>query len=290
MYFLPFCIHSTRKQFQSNGCLQYISNCIMVVYIGRWLRMDLVSFFKEYPVAALGFSGGVDSSYLLYSAMHYGAKIKAYYVRTAFQPQFELDDAVRLAKQLGADMAVIETDVLSVPRVAENPPDRCYYCKTAIFSLIRQHAADDGYHLLIDGTNASDDAGDRPGILALQELSIRSPLKECGLRKSDIRRLSREAGLFTWNKPAYACLATRIPAGTVITEADLHRIEHAEDSLFAMGFTDFRVRMTGRSAKIQLPASQMPMAIEKQTEIMEQLQPEFESVLLDMAGRRNQEI
>ena len=252
--------------------------------------MDLAGFFKENPVAALGFSGGVDSSYLLYSALHYGAKIKAYYVRTAFQPQFEWDDAVRLAKQLGADMTVIETDVLSVPRVAENPPDRCYYCKTAIFSLIRQHAGDDGYRLLLDGTNASDDAGDRPGMLALHELSIRSPLKECGLRKSDIRRLSREAGLFTWDKPAYACLATRIPTGTVITEEDLQKIERAEDSLFTMGFTDFRVRMTGNEAKIQLPVSQIPKALERREEILEKLQPVFESVLLDMAGRRNQEI
>ena len=252
--------------------------------------MDLAAFFKENPTVALGFSGGADSSYLLYSALHYGAKVKAYYVRTSFQPQFELDDALRMAKHLGADMNVIETDVLSVPGVAQNPSDRCYYCKTAIFSLVRQRAGNDGYPVLIDGTNASDDAGDRPGMTALKELSIRSPLKECGISKSEVRRLSREAGLFTWDKPAYACLATRIPAGTVITEDALQRIEHAEDSLFAMGFTDFRVRMTGNAAKIQLPVSQIPMALDRREAILEKLQPAFESVLLDMAGRRNQEI
>ena len=251
--------------------------------------MDLQTFFKENPVAALGFSGGVDSSYLLYSGIHCGAKIKAYYVKTAFQPQFELQDALRLAKQLGADMTVIETDILAVPGVAENPADRCYYCKTAIFSLIRQHALNDGYPILIDGTNASDDAGDRPGMKALQELTVRSPLKECGLRKSDIRRLSGEAGLFTWDKPAYACLATRIPTGTAITAEALRKIEHAEDALFAMGFTDFRVRLTGSSAKLQFPLPQLFSALEKREEIIDQLQPEFESVLLDLAGRRNQE-
>ena len=250
--------------------------------------MDLQTFFKENPVVALGFSGGVDSSYLLYAGMHYGAKIKAYYVKAAFQPQFEFEDALRMASNLGADMTVIETDILSVPRVAENPSNRCYYCKTAIFSLIKETAAKDGYSILLDGTNASDDSGDRPGMRALEELSIRSPLKDCGITKSDVRRLSKEAGLFTWDKPAYACLATRVPGGTTITAEVLGRIERAENDLFAMGFTDFRVRLTGSAAKLQFAESQMPEAFKRREEIIIQLQADFDSILLDLAGRKTE--
>jgi len=250
--------------------------------------MDLPTFFQENPVVALGFSGGVDSSYLLYAGMHYGAKIKAYYVKAAFQPQFELEDALRMASNLGADMTVIETDILSVPHVAENPSNRCYYCKTAIFSLIKETAIKDGYSILLDGTNASDDSGDRPGMRALEELSIRSPLKDCGITKSDVRRLSKEAGLFTWDKPAYACLATRVPAGTTITADVLGRIERAENALFAMGFTDFRVRLTGSAAKLQFPESQIPDALKRREEIIVQLHADFDSILLDLAGRKTE--
>jgi len=250
--------------------------------------MDLQTFFKENPVVALGFSGGVDSSYLLYAGMHYGAKIKAYYVKAAFQPQFEREDALRMASNLGADMTVIETDILSVAHVAENPSNRCYYCKTAIFSLIKETAAKDGYSILLDGTNASDDSGDRPGMRALEELSIRSPLKDCGITKSDVRRLSKEAGLFTWDKPVYACLATRVPTGTVITAEALGRIERAENALFAMGFTDFRVRLTGGAAKLQFPELQMPEAFERREEIIIQMQADFDSILLDLAGRKTE--
>jgi len=251
--------------------------------------MDLKIFFKEHASVALGFSGGVDSSYLLYAAIQYGAKIKAYYVKAAFQPQFELADALRMASNLGADLTIIETDILSVPHVAENPFNRCYYCKTAIFTLIKETAIKDGYTILLDGTNASDDSGDRPGMKALEELSIRSPLKECGITKSEVRRLSKEAGLFTWDKPSYACLATRVPAGTAITAEMLGRIERAENVLFAMGFTDFRVRLTGSAAKLQFPESQIPEVIKRREVIIEQLYADFDSILLDLAGRKTKE-
>ena len=193
-----------------------------------------------------------------------------------------------MASNLGADMTVIETDILSVHHVAENPSNRCYYCKTAIFSLIKETAINDGYSILLDGTNASDDSGDRPGMRALEELSIRSPLKDCGITKSDVRRLSKEAGLFTWDKPAYACLATRVPAGTTITADVLGRIERAENALFAMGFTDFRVRLTGSAAKLQFPESQMTEALKRREEIRTQLQADFDSILLDLAGRKTE--
>ena len=139
--------------------------------------------------------------------------------------------------------------------------------------------------MLLDGTNASDDAGDRPGMRALQELSVRSPLRECGLTKDEIRRLSREAGLFTWDKPAYACLATRIPTGQPITARDLAVTEAAETYLFSLGFTDFRVRLAGRSAKIQLPAAQMPHLLEHRQEILDRLGQDYDAVWLDLEAR-----
>ena len=179
--------------------------------------MTLSRFFRENPRAALGFSGGVDSAYLLYAALTAGAQVKAYYVKSPFQPRFELEDARHLAGDLHADLRELQVDVLSSPTVTANPPDRCYHCKRVIFRTIAAAAAEDGFPVLLDGTNASDDAGDRPGMRALRELSVRSPLRECGLTKAEIRRLSREAGLFTWDKPAYACLATRIRTGEEIT-------------------------------------------------------------------------
>ena len=133
--------------------------------------------------------------------------------------------------------------------------------------------------------HVSDDAGDRPGMRALRELSVRSPLRECGLTKDEIRRLSREVGLFTWDKPAYACLATRIPTGQPITARDLAVTEAAETYLFSLGFTDFRVRLAGRSAKIQLPAAQMPRLLEHRQEILDRLGPDYDGVWLDLEGR-----
>lgn len=247
--------------------------------------MTLFEFFKANNRIAIGFSGGVDSSYLLYAAVNAGADVTAYYVKTAFQPDFELEDAKRIASQVGAEMKIIESSILETPHVADNPRDRCYYCKTAIFSLIKAEAAKDGFTLLADGTNASDDSADRPGMKALKELSVCSPLRECGLTKSDIRRLSKEAGLFTWDKPAYACLATRIPTGTPITRKKLENVEKAEDVLFSMGFTDFRVRLYGEAARLQVTWNQLEKALAKREDLLKALTPYFDAVLLDLNCR-----
>ena len=217
---------------------------------------QLNEFFTEHPRIALAFSGGVDSAYLLHAAVKAGCYVRPYYVKTAFQPEFEFADAKQLAQQLGVEMRVIEKDILAVENVRSNPVNRCYFCKRALFTAIVSAAQKDGYPVLIDGTNASDDADDRPGMRALRELEVRSPLREAGLTKEEIRTLSKEVGLFTWNKPAYACLATRIPTGTAIDEDTLKRIERSEDALRAMGFSDLRVRVMGKNAKLQLPESQ----------------------------------
>ena len=247
--------------------------------------MELSSFFFRHNKAALAFSGGVDSSYLLYAAKQYGADVTAYYVRTAFQPAFELADARRLAAEVGAPLRVLELDILTDEAIRANPPDRCYHCKKRILTVITEAALRDGYPLLLDGTNASDDAGDRPGMRALRELSVRSPLRECGLTKDAIRALSREAGLFTWDKPAYACLATRTAAGEPLTAEKLTRTERAEDLFFSQGFSGFRVRARGNTAVIQLPEAQFGRFFEKRAEIVPALKREYTEVLLDMEGR-----
>ena len=247
--------------------------------------MTLTEFFAAHPKAALGFSGGVDSAWLLYAAVQAGADVRPYYIQTAFQPAFELADARRLCAQLGVELTVLPLDVLALPAVAANPADRCYHCKRALFGALAARAEADGYPLLLDGTNASDDAGDRPGMRALAELDVRSPLREAGLTKAEIRRLSRQAGLFTWDKPAYACLATRVPAGQALEAELLGRIERAEQALFSLGFSDLRVRVFHGAARIQLPKAQLCRAAEEAAAVRAAIEPYFATVLLDLKER-----
>ncbi len=242
-------------------------------------------FFQQNPKAALGFSGGTDSAYLLYAAKECGADVQPYYVKTIFQPQFEYTDALALCEQLGISLKVIEHDILSEQCISENPANRCYYCKKLLFTLLKQRAEQDGYHLIIDGTNASDNSLERPGMKALEEMAVRSPLRECGLTKDKIRDLSHAAGLFTWDKPAYSCLATRIPTGDSITEDLLRRIEKAECALSKLGFSDFRVRVYHDFARVQVREEQFIFAAECREKICERLKPYFKTVFLDMTVR-----
>nr|WP_296267326.1 ATP-dependent sacrificial sulfur transferase LarE [uncultured Merdimonas sp.] len=248
--------------------------------------MTLEQFFKEIPKAAIAFSGGSDSAFLLWAAGKYGCEVQAYYVNTVFQPAFELEDAVRITEELQVPMTVVETEILEVPEVRENGPRRCYYCKKGLFTALWKKAREDGYQVLLDGTNASDDAKDRPGMKALRELEVRSPLKECGITKSEVRRMSREAGLFTWEKPAYACLATRVPEGVKISEEQLWKVECAEKGLAEIGFTDFRVRLLEGNARLQVTEAQMPLVMEKKDEILRVLKPLFPAVMLDLDARQ----
>ncbi len=246
----------------------------------------LANFFTRHNRIALAFSGGVDSAYLLYAAKMCGADFHAYYVKSQFQPAFELEDAKRLAALLDAPLTVITLDILQNNAIAANPADRCYHCKHAIFNQLLAHAAKDGFTELMDGTNASDDADDRPGMRALAELQVLSPLRECGISKTEVRALSRKAGLFTWDKPAYACLATRIPGGTAITAKTLQKVEQSEAALAALGFTDFRVRVQGHAAKLQLPEKQFATLLEKHHAVRNTLLPYFTDILLDLNPRQ----
>ena len=243
--------------------------------------MNINEFFNEHKKAALAFSGGADSAYLLYAAVKCGADIAPYFVKSQFQPEFELRDAIELAHRLGVRMRLIEQDIVSCTEVTANPPDRCYYCKKHIMGAIRERSRADGYALIIDGTNASDDISDRPGYKALGEEGILSPLRLCGLTKAEIRRLSYEAGLPTWDKPAYACLATRIASGEEITAEKLNAVEQSEDYLFSLGFTDFRVRVRGTGALLQFTAEQTARAHECFEEIEKKLAEYFDSVTID---------
>ena len=206
-------------------------------------------------------------------------------MKSVFQPELEFNDAKKLAELTGCNICVIRADVLSDDTVAANPPDRCYYCKQHIMGAITEAAKADGYDAVCDGTNASDDADDRPGFKALAEYNIISPLRECGLTKQDIRKASKEAGLPTWNKPAYACLATRILTGEKITEEKLAVTEKAESILYNMGFRDFRVRMRGNNALCQFVSGQLAEALKREEEIKKALSELYEEVNFDVSPR-----
>lgn len=247
--------------------------------------MTLQEYFNANPKGALALSGGVDSAYLLHCAQAAGAQVQPYFAETQFQPAFERRDAAQLCSGLGLPLKVLALDVLADAQVRRNPPERCYYCKRKIFSAIVAAAAQDGYRLLWDGTNASDAVMDRPGMRALQELQVQSPLRLCGLTKAQIRAGAKAAGLPVWDKPAYACLATRVQPGMRITAENLARIERAEQALFTLGFRDFRVRQRGDTALLQLPQAQLPRALEQRKVLLQALRTEFSAAVLDLEAR-----
>ena len=249
--------------------------------------MTLREFFAANPSVALAFSGGTDSAYLLWAAVQAGAAVQPYFIRSAFQPRFELEDARRLCAQLGLSLRVLDCDVLAQPEIAANPPDRCYYCKRALFTRLLDAAREEGYPLVIDGTNASDAEDDRPGMRALRELGVRSPLREAGLRKCDVRRLSAQAGLLTADKPSYACLATRIPSGTAIEPAMLETVERAEGLLAGLGYRNFRVRLRPWGALLQFDESQHADAEKNIENIRGLLGGLFHELRIDPAPRAN---
>lgn len=247
--------------------------------------MDLKAFFEAHPRVAIAFSGGVDSTYLVTAAAQYAQSVHAYTIDSAFVPRFELEGAKALTKKIGITHTLLPIDVLQNETVVQNPKDRCYFCKKAVFSTIWEAAKKDGYSLLLDGTNASDDASDRPGMKALAELDVLSPLRLCGLTKSLIRERSRVLGLPTWNKPSYACLATRIPTGEPITKEKLERTEWAETYLMGLGLSDFRVRLFADCAKLQVKEAQLPLLLQHREDILAVLRTRYDGVFLDLEVR-----
>lgn len=174
-------------------------------------------FFEENSRVAVAFSGGTDSCYLLHMARKYGAEVIAYFIKSQFQSEEELRIAREFAASEGAVLKVIFTDVLDVGNVKDNPPDRCYQCKTNMFQLMKLEATKDGIPVILDGSNASDSEERRPGMKALREQGIRSPLRECGLTKEDVLRNAEEEGLSPWLKPKVVCPAVKLPFGEELT-------------------------------------------------------------------------
>ena len=218
----------------------------------------LISILKEMKKVLVAFSAGVDSTFLLCCAIEaLKENVLAVTARSASFPQRELNESIRLAKMLNADHLLMDTEELEDPNYRGNPPDRCFYCKSDLFSKLRTIAAEKNIPYVLDGANL-DDAGDyRPGSKAAEDLQVRSPLKEAELTKEDIRLLSRGKNLPTWNKPSFACLASRFPYGTVITEGKLSMVEQAENILHNLGFHQFRLRHHNDLARIEVPKEQL---------------------------------
>lgn len=201
----------------------------------------------------IGFSGGVDSTLLFAVAAEIlGDRAVAVTATSKTYPERELSEARELAERIGGRHLVIVSEELDLPEFRDNPRNRCYYCKKELFGKLREIADREGVGYVLDGTNI-DDAGDhRPGRVAAEELQVRSPLEEAGFTKQDIRDLSRDMGLPTWDKPAFACLSSRFPYGTAITPERVGQVGQAEESLRGLGFRTLRVRYHGTVARIEL--------------------------------------
>lgn len=226
-------------------------------------KQKLFEYLKSLGSLAVAFSGGVDSSFLLKCA-HDVLQEKAIAItaRSSTFPQRELNESIEFAKKYGIRQELIDSEELDIKGYADNPADRCYYCKSELFSKIKKVALENDIKYIAEGSNM-DDLGDfRPGLKAASELGTVSPLRKAGLNKNDIRALSKEMGLPTWDKPSFACLASRVPYGQKITKTKLEMIDKAEQYLIDIGFRQVRVRHHGDIARIELLPEDMPKVFE----------------------------
>lgn len=250
--------------------------------------LALKALLQELPGAVIGFSGGVDSTFLVYVA-HEVLKDRIIAVTAVSDtyPEHQLDEARQLAAQFGINHEIIKTNEFDSPDFTSNPSNRCYYCKKELFSELKNLADKNGW-VVLDGANLDDCNDYRPGHKAAAEMGVRSPLKEAGLTKAEIRELSKDLGLPTWNKQAYACLASRIPYGTAITAEALKRIDQAETFLASLGLKQMRVRDHFPVARIEVDRTEMEAAWRMRDAIKEKLRAiGFPYVAIDLDGFRS---
>ncbi len=250
----------------------------------------LKKIIEEKGPMAIAFSGGVDSTFLLGVAKEVlGDGLLAVTVSSDFMVKREIEEAKAFAERFNIGHVVIETALSDIDRFAGNPPDRCYHCKKHLFSKIAEAAAGRGFKTISDASNIDDVTDYRPGLKALEELGVFSPLREAGFTKEDIRSISKELGYGTWKMPAMACLATRIPYGEEITGEKLERIEAAEGFLVSAGFSINRVRCHGELARIEVAPEKVGLLLEPglRNEVVERFkQFGFLYVTVDVEGYR----
>jgi uncharacterized protein len=241
---------------------------------------------------AVAVSGGVDSTLLLKVACDELGRdsILALFAHSVLQPAGEREHLTKLTDAIGCRLEIIAADPLDWPEFVENPPDRCYRCKKKIYSLFKEKLSQFNISQLMDGTNVDDLSDTRPGLRALAELEVKTPLADAGLHKQEIRQLSRHLGLPNWNRPSASCLATRIPAGRAITQVLLERVSRCEELLHSLGFFGCRARLAGDDVHIELAAGDTTRFVDAsvRASVVNRLSPlGVNRVLLDLSERRN---
>lgn len=241
-----------------------------------------------YGGVAVAFSGGVDSTFLLKAAHDaLGEQTLAVTASSCSFPKRELAEAERFCKENGIRHVICQSEELDIEGFRNNPKNRCYLCKRELFTKIWDIAKENHLSVVAEGSNTDDDGDYRPGLIAIRELGAKSPLRNAGLSKNDIRALSKEMGLPTWDKQSFACLASRFPYGETISEEKLSAVDKSEQFLLDLGFRQVRVRVHGNLARIELPPEQFPVLLEHRLEVSEKLKTYgFPYVSMDLLGYR----